>query len=84
MKYVTNFTLTVTRLNYLNNTWTKHNQARILVYISDELNAKKIDVTDDVDDLPTITLQVGMDREREKYCQLFLQGVDEWGIRTKF
>ena len=59
----------------LPNTWTKHNQARIIVYISDELNAKKIDVTDDVDDLPTITLQVGMGRERKSIVNFFYR---EW------
>ena len=59
----------------LPNTWTNHNQARLIVYVNDQLKAKKIDITDDVDDLPTITFEIGMGRERKSIVNFFYR---EW------
>ena len=61
----------------LPNTWKKHDQARIIVYINDQIRAKKVDLTAEVEDLPTMTFEVGMGRERKSIVNFFYR---EWTV----
>ena len=53
--------------------WSTHDQARILVYVSDAIKVVKKDIDDD--DLPSITLEIGLGRERKTTVNYYYR---EW------
>ena len=60
---------------YLPDTWKEHNQARLIVYISDLISVKVKDISLENKDLPTITFEVGFGRERKSYVNFYYR---EW------
>ena len=56
-------------------TWHLFNQARIIVYVSDDINFKKREIPDGVNFLPNITLEVGIGRGRKSLINFFYR---EW------
>ena len=53
--------------------WSTHDQARILLYVSDTIKVVKKDIDDD--DLPSITLEIGLGRERKTTVNYYYR---EW------
>ena len=69
----------------LPDTWKTHDQARIIVYISDQIKSKKIDLNNVNFDLPSLTFEIGLGRERKTCVNFFYR---EWtsgvtGLKTQ-
>ena len=58
----------------LPDTWEEHGQCRILVYVKDDVNYKRQRMTSDTD-LPNITLEIGLGREKKTVINYFYR---EW------
>ena len=56
-------------------TWHTHNQARLIVYISDEIKGKIRANTQANNDLPSITIEIGLGREKKTLCNFYYR---EW------
>ena len=59
----------------LPDSWEKHGLARILVYVSDEVRAVREVLPPGDSDLPSMTLQVGLGREKKTSVNIFYR---EW------
>ena len=55
----------------LPDTWNNFGQARILVYVSDELNYKRKNIEQNFIDLPNVSLEIGLGRERKTLVNVF-------------
>ena len=60
---------------HLPDTWYKFDQARLIVYINDDIKYKKTTVDDNINDLPTLTFEVGLGREKKTLVNFFYR---EW------
>ena len=56
-------------------TWEISDQARLIVYVSDDLNVKTKDLNATDFDLPSITLEIGLGRERKTIVNYYYR---EW------
>ena len=56
-------------------TWNAHGLARIIVYVKDDINAKVIDDDQSMNDLPSVSLEVGLGREKKTIINMFYR---EW------
>lgn len=56
-------------------TWNAHDQTRLIVYISDEIKANRVDVLDEDNDLPSLTFEIGLGREKKTLVNFFYR---EW------
>ena len=63
-------------------TWEAHDQARLIVYVSDNVKVKKVDMHDSDNDLPSLTFEIGLGRERKTIVNYFYR---EWssGVNGK-
>ena len=52
-------------------TWEAYGQARILVFVSDKILAKKVDISPADSDLPTISFEIGFSRERKTLVNFY-------------
>ena len=59
----------------LPDTWESYNQARIIVFARDDIKVKKRVNPDDVLDLPSMTLEIGIGRERKTLVNYYYR---EW------
>ena len=59
----------------LPDTWNNFGQARILVYVSNELYSKRIKVNPNFIDLPNVTVEIGLGKERKTLVNIFYR---EW------
>ena len=59
----------------LPNSWNCHGQARILVYVRDNIKAKVIEDEIENSDLPSISLEIGIGREKKSIVNFFYR---EW------
>ena len=64
-------------------TWAQHNQSRLIIYISDHINAKRI--LSQNNDLPSATFEIGLGREKKTLVNFYYR---EWtsgitGDKTK-
>lgn len=48
------------------NTWDALDQARLIVYVSDNVKVKKLNMLNSDNNLPSLTFEIGSGREREK------------------
>ena len=55
----------------LPDTWAEHGQARVVAYVSDQVNFKTKSTVDEIKDLPNITIEVGIGKERKTIVNLF-------------
>ena len=60
---------------FLPDTWESYHQARIIVFARDDIKVKKRVNPDSVKDLPSITLEVGLGRERKTLVNYYYR---EW------
>ena len=58
----------------LPDTWSHHGQARLLVYVRDDVNYKRQKMNNDTD-LPNVTLEIGLGREKKTLINYFYR---EW------
>ena len=59
----------------LPDTWEEHGQARLIVYVSEELNDKRKPLDAQFRDLPNVTLEIGLGREKKTLVNFFYR---EW------
>ena len=59
----------------LPDTWSSFGQARIIVYVHEELNYKRKPMEQTYSDLPNVTLEIGLGRERKSIVNVFYR---EW------
>ena len=50
----------------LPDSWTNHGQARLIVYISQDLNYKRVAMDQADSDLPNVTIEIGLGREKRQ------------------
>ena len=55
--------------------WTNHGQARLIVYVSQDLNYKRVAMSLADSDLPNVTLEIGLGREKKTIVNYFYR---EW------
>ena len=55
--------------------WEKHGVARVLVFVSDEVRAVRQELSPDDSDLQSVTLQIGLGREKKSLVNIFYR---EW------
>ena len=60
---------------YFPNTWEAHHQARLVVYINNEIKVKVKDLAVENNDLPTITFEIGLGREKKSLVNFYYR---EW------
>ena len=60
---------------HLPETWYKYDQARLVVYVNDDIKYKKISIDNNINDLPTMTFEVGLGREKKTVVNFFYR---EW------
>ena len=60
---------------FLPETWAHHGQARVIVYVSDTLKIKQCKISAQFIDLPMVSLEIGVGRERKTIVNLFYR---EW------
>ena len=56
-------------------TWNAHDQARLIVFVSDDIKAKKLEVSENDNDLPSLSFEIGLGRERKTIVNFFYR---EW------
>ena len=59
----------------LPDTWSSFGQARIMVYVHEDLNYKRKPMDQSYSDLPNVTLEIGLGRERKSIVNVFYR---EW------
>ena len=59
----------------LPDTWEAHDQARLLVFVSDKVSAKKKEISATDNDLPTLSFKIGFGRERKTLVNFYYR---EW------
>ena len=59
----------------LPDTWDAYGQARIIVYVSEDLNYKRKFMDPNFKDLPNVTLEIGLGREKKSLVNVFYR---EW------
>ena len=55
----------------LPDTWEEHGQARIVAYISEEVNYKRRATDPQIKDLPNITMEIGLGKEKKTTINIF-------------
>ena len=55
-------------------TWDSYGQARVLVYVSNEIQYKRGDSSIDSKDLPMVTIEIGLGKERKTIVNLIVNG----------